>query len=355
MASNEFLHFFPTPMFLRMPTAGLDIADGEIRFIELREDRGTFKVEKYDRQELAPGVISGGSIQKKDELVAALTKIREANRLKFVRVSLPEEKSYLFHTTVPYVADHDEMRESISFTIEENVPLSADEVVFDYEVIANGSAQTSKEVAVAVSVLPISVVDLYVDVIRSSGLRPMSLMVESQAIAKAVVPKENSNAFLVLNVRAETTAIYIVNNNTVHFTSAFSTKGGSVSAPITSSAITQGGEIITEGEKDQENDPDDLASYSSSILTEVRRVYNYWHSRGVGSKEANKIKKFLVCGDSALSKQFQQKLAELFSTNVETANVWTNALTFDEYVPDIPAEEALRYAAAIGLALPQNI
>lgn len=339
-----------------MPTAGLDITDREIRFIELREDRGAFKVEKYDKQELADGVIRGGTIEKRDELVAALTKIREANHLKFVRVSLPEEKAYLFHTTVPYVDDPDEMRESISFTIEENVPLSAEEVVFDYDVIVNGAVETSKEIEVAVSVLPIDVVDLYIDVIRSSGLRPMSLMVESQAIAKAVIPKENPNAFLIINVRAETTALYIVNNNTVHFTSAFSTRGGSVGAPVSSAAITKEGELVSDEDRDSEADAtDDFTSHISSILTEVRRVHNFWHSRGIGAKKENHIKKFLVCGDHALNKEFKKQLTEAFSVDIEPANVWGNALAFDEYVPEIPAEEALHYAAAIGLALPQNL
>ncbi|MEX0672605.1 MAG: pilus assembly protein PilM [Candidatus Paceibacterota bacterium] len=354
MTSNEFLHFFPAPTFLQMPTAGLDIADGEIRFIELREDRGVLGLQNYGMQKIANDVIEEGSIEKKEELVAALTKIREENGLKFVRVSLPEEKSYVFHTTVPYAANPDEMRDAISFTIEENVPLSAENVVFDYNVIGRKSVKVSEDVDVAVSALPINVVEMYIDVIRSSGLRPMSLMVESQAIARSVVPKENPNSFLVINIDTETSVVYIVNNNTVHFTSAFPTKNAGSSVLTSSTSITQEGELV-DNKEDSISEEDTFFSNASEILAEVKRVYDYWHSRGIGSQKDNQVKKFLICGDHALDKQFQKKLAETFSVDVETANVWINAMTFDESVPEIPVDEALRYAAAIGLALPQNI
>lgn len=370
MASGEFLHFFPTPTFLRMPTAGLDISDDAIRFIGLRRDRGSYLLEKHDCRDVPDGVIQNGTIKDQESLVPLLSEIREANDLTFARVALPEEKSYLYHATVPYVADDDEMRESVAYTIEENVPLSAHEVVFDYDVTAIGSVEEESDVEVVVSVLPADVVNEYLEVITASGFRPLSLMVESQAIAKAVVPRDAAESVAIINISEGTTAVYIVKHGAVHFTSAFSTEGGSVSAPVKMSFVDNELEE-GEGEKkggssEDESEPEDrleegaaeessgeevfVEQYGRSIATEVRRVVDYWETHG-----GDEITRLMLCGEHAGSAPFKQFLAGALDRQVLTANVWVNALSFEEVIPNIPREAALYYAAAIGLALPQHM
>lgn len=338
-----------------MPTAGLDISDDAIRFIELRSDRHAFLLEKYDSQELPGGVIQNGTIQQKEELIAALTEVREANDLKFVRVSLPEEKSYLYHASVPYLSDDSQMRESVSYTIEENVPLSMEDVVFDYDVVATESPQEEEEVDVVVSVLPVEVVEEYLDVITTSGFQPLALMVESQAVAKAVVPKDDPGAYLIIHLKGEKTIAYIVNNNAVHFTSAFAAQNGSVSVPAHMSFV---GEDTAQETKESGEDASssELQEHSvTSIATEAKRVIDYWHTQAIGSQEGGKITNVILCGDHADNDEFKQALSAKLQLNVQTANVWVNALDFDVYIPEIPMSTAFHYTAAIGLALPQHM
>jgi Tfp pilus assembly PilM family ATPase len=44
---------------------------------------------------------------------------------------LPEEKAYLFTTSIPKVAQKD-IRSAIEFKMEENVPIPASDLVFDF-------------------------------------------------------------------------------------------------------------------------------------------------------------------------------------------------------------------------------
>ena len=39
------------------------------------------------------------------------------------------------------------------------------------------------------------------------------------------------------------------------------------------------------------------------------------------------------------------------SIPVEIANVWVNAFDFEEIIPDMPRQDSLRFAAAVGLTL----
>jgi len=366
-----------------MPTAGLDIGDRAIRFVELWRDRGTFKVAKYDKQTIEEGVITGGDISDRDMLVERLSELRKKHNLKFVRVSLPEEKAYLYHTSVPYVANAEEMRQSVQFTIEENVPHEPESVVFDYEVVKDEAVEEGVDVNIVVSVLPSDVVNAYLEVLDASGLRPMSLMVESQAITHAVVPRESHDTYLVINGGEHKTAIYIVDHAAVHFTSTFTTEGGTVATPVeqefseptnqldeseASPSVDAGEEADTpkndleqrleaiEATKDERSADEDrdafMQEHTNTIVQETRRVLQYWQSHGVGDTQSENVKKVLVCGVNAFDDSFKQQLSSKLGLEVQTANVWTNAFSLAEYVPQIHARDALEYAAAIGLALP---
>lgn len=375
-----------------MPTAGLDISEDAIRAVELRRDKGIFKLEKHDKREIGDDVISHGNISDRDALVRALTDIRKQNRMKFVRVSLPEEKSYLYHTSVPYVPDPDEMRQSVQFTIEENVPHEPDNVVFDYEVVTEEKVEEGVEVSVVVSVLPIEVVNAYLEVLDASGFRPMSLMVESQAICRAVIPHDDHESHVVLNVGSEKTSIYVVSHATVHFTSTFTTEGGSLSAPVAGEASGapnqfERSEVSAARESEDEEDeemgyveaklqeieetedrseepagredpPDgeadgntDMPS-AATIAQEANRVCSYWRSHGAAQQNNTDIVKAYLIGHHAFNDQFKQRLSAELDLDVDTANVWVNAFSLTEYIPSIHARDANEYGAAVGLALP---
>ena len=378
MSAGQFLHVFPTPGFLRMPTAGLDIKDRTARFVKLREDRGSYRLAGYDEREIPDDVIVNGSIQARAQLIEILSDLREANDLEFVRVALPEEKSYLYHTTVPYVTDQDELREAVEYTIEGNVPLPYEEIVFDYRLLATDEPKEGDHVDVVVSVLPAKVVNAYLEVLHESGLRPMALMVESQAIARAVVPQDDPDSMMILNVGNNKTSVYLISRNAVHFTSTFSTKGGSVASPASEGdgafafnadeAVNQLEAVDEAGEKTASKEPSDTDEINTeetkeadtidadaiipSIVKEVKRVRGYWQSHGVAAGKNDTLRKVVICGNHAYNEQFTQKLAGKLELPVETADVWGNAFSLEEYVPPIRADRAVHYAAAIGLALP---
>src|SRR5689334_7002004 len=103
MNLSKIFEAFPPPKFLALPCAGISITDTAVRCIQFDKKGGKLAIDKYYEKSLAPGVITSGQINNKDELINVLTEIKQKLKLDYVKVSLPEEKGYLFTSKLPIV------------------------------------------------------------------------------------------------------------------------------------------------------------------------------------------------------------------------------------------------------------
>jgi type IV pilus assembly protein PilM len=133
MSQKLFYKIFPTPVYLKNETVGLDISDQSIKFIGLIKKGDSFSVSKFDEIKIPLGIIESGQIKNKEELIKALSGLRQKNNLKDVIVSLPEEQAYIIRMKLPAMP-RNQIREAIELQLEEYIPLKADQVVFDYEI-----------------------------------------------------------------------------------------------------------------------------------------------------------------------------------------------------------------------------
>ena len=313
---KTFFDFIPTPRFLEMPSVGLAISDASIQFVELVNLGSRIKLGNYASRTLPQGAISGGFIYKPDEVVKVLKELKEKYNLKFVKASLPEEKAYLFKVDLPRAAEND-FHSNIEFILEENAPIALPDAIFDYIIFENEPSKPT--LGVAVSVVPKSVAESYIDVIREAGLAPLALEVESQAISRAVVSANQSEPCLVVNINKQKTALYLVTSGVVHFTLN----------------LNFGRDSMDE------------------IKEEIKKVY--WHG-GLEKpgEESKKFGKIIICGEALNINGVASLLSHGIGVPASVANVWTNAFFLGHFIPDISFEDSLAFAAAIGLALSNN-
>jgi Tfp pilus assembly PilM family ATPase len=317
----KFLDAFPPPQFINIPYAGLSISDTAVRCVQFVKRTDHLDLVKYAEKPIPLGAVLSGCINNAEEITQILTDLKKEVKINRVKVSLPEEKAYLFTTQIPIVGK-DELRSAIEFKLEENVPLSAQEIVFDYAVVS--SADNADHLDVVVSALPVSVVDVYVDTVRNAGLSLLSLEIESQAVIRALLPKRSKGSYLVIQFGHEKAGLYIVRDNIIHFTSTVNTKGESMENP-------------------------------TFLVQEINKLLKYWNNQAETRDYPNRqVDQVLLCGDN-----FNHDLVSFVSshTTVPTAlgNVWTNVCDINTTVPQIPFDESLRYASAIGLAIPMGI
>ncbi|MEI8062383.1 MAG: pilus assembly protein PilM [bacterium] len=361
--SEKLLSYFPTPYFLDMPHVGLDITPSSIKFIELVKAPGHLKIGKFGVQALSTPVVFDETLAGNQDLQAALTKIQRTQKISFVEVSIPEVKSYLYTVDVPE-GDDAGIRANIEMHLEENVPLSIAEAVFEYFPI-----RTDKRngiMTVAVSVVPYQIVKDYTLILEKSGMTPVSFFIEDQALSRAVIDYDDADTSLLVQISEKRTVLSIVADHAVQFTS---------SVPIGSSDFTDGlmreyGITKEEAEKmkiDPQYENVDLGQNKlfagvinglSAIKDETQRVFTYWQSfqdkLKSASGEVSMIKKIIISGRDGILPGLQEYFSSSLNAPVELANVWQNVFDLKTTVPDIKFNDALDFGTAIGLALPKH-
>ena len=202
-----FNRYFPTPHYLEMPHAGIDISSASVRMAALSRTSGGLKIKDYAEEKLSSPILPGQALLSHKNLVEVLKKMQKEHNLKFVEVSIPEEKSYLFTLDV-LDGTKEELRTRIEMHIEENVPISLDDAVFDYHRISKN--QKTGMQFVAVSVVSVGVINEVVLLVGTWGMIPISFLLEKQAFARAIVKKGGRETHLIVNIGHKNTVVSLV-------------------------------------------------------------------------------------------------------------------------------------------------
>lgn len=320
MKLDRIFKYFPAPRFLNIPFAGLSISDTHIYCIQFGTKNAEAYIEKYTEKVIPVGTITSGQINNKEKLISLLTDLKKELNLNYVKVSLPEEKAYLFTAKIPMVKS-EEVVSAIESKIEENVPVPGGELCFDYKLVEH---REKEHLDVVVSAVPTSVIDSYVEAITLAGLSPLSLEIESQSIARALLPKKSKGTVLIVNFVAGKVGLYVATNRVVNFTST----------------IAVGNEVP--------KNPNLLAQ-------EVKKLFIYWHTlKDIAGKPERKINQIIICG-ADFPEDIVQYLSATEQCSIALGSVWTNIFDLSLYVPEIPFNKSLAYSTAVGLALPSEI
>ncbi len=362
--STKLLTYFPTPYFLDMSHVGLDITPSSVKYIELTKESGHLKINKFGSQKLANQISFDDSLVNNKDLQDALTQIQKTQKISFVEVSIPEVKSYLYTTDVP-AGDDSGMRANIEMHLEENVPLTLAEAIFEYFPIR--ADKKTGMVTVAVSVVPYQIVRDYTILLEKSGMTPISFLIENQALSRAVINYDDSSAYLLVQISDKRTILSIVSDHALQFTSSVSIG----SADFTDGLMREYCISKEEAEK-MKTDPlyenvdlDNNKVFAgminglSAIKDETQRVIVYWQSfqdklKSSGETSGAMIKKIILSGHDSLLPGLREYFSTSLNVEVEVANVWQNVLDLKDTVPDIKFNDSLDFATVIGLALPKH-
>ena len=351
---GRFFSSFPPPKFLNLKVTGIDISDSSIKVLELRQTKYGNIPNFFEEQRISPGIVSQGGIEKPGALVEVLTALQKKYDMNFIRASLPEEKAYLFNTTVPNSRDKEQIYNSIEFKLEEHVPIPSGESVFDYDVIQ----EKGDTIDVSVTVFPKTVIENYYKVFKEAGLTPASLVLEGQAIANSVVPKGDTCTYMIVDFGRTRSGISIVKNGIVSFTSTVDVGGDELTEAI--KKYFKVDDIEAREMKNQKgfiNNKENEQLYNSMINTvsalkdEINRHFVFWNNKNENDKEEDKISKIILCGGNASLSGLPEFLSLGIRSEIEKADVWQNAFSYDVYIPPMRYEMSLSYATVVGLAL----
>jgi type IV pilus assembly protein PilM len=348
---------FPPPQIMSFPCVGVDVSDTSLKYIEFK--RGTsesLEVKQWGDIDIPAGIVERGNVHDVTKLSAILSELKQKTKAQYVRMSLPEERAYLFETTIDEHVPAKEIRGLLDFRLEENVPLSPRDAYFDYAVVGRDAETGDRRVVVAVYAQ--STINSYYEACTNAGVVPLSFEIEAQAIARATVPKTHGGTYLIVDFGKTRMGVGIVFNGILMYTSTMEIAGSQISeemrkvlgnvseSELTTIKNTKG----LAGTKDNEKIAAILKKYAENIADELSIRVHYWHSRGI-DKEERTVKKVIVCGGSANMFGLPEFLSTKLEIPTERAHVWANAFSLEEHVPDISRRYSYGYATAVGLAL----
>lgn len=358
---NQFLETFPPPAFLSMPAVGIDISDYSIKFIEFVHGKHGLRVGRFGAKKIPAGIVASGRIQKHDALVTILSELREEHGLRFVRASLPEERGYLFDTHVPADLSPNEIRGALEFSVEEHVPIPPEQAIFDYDVVRTVGGDKHKR-TVVVSVFPREEVEMYTSLFTRAGLTPLSLEIEAQALARAVVPNNDVRTHIIVDFGKQRSGISIASGGVTRFAVTVDIGGDAITDAISAAYPDAKPEEVDEmkntqglgGFHDNKELRTTIHTIVDSLTKEIDKHRVFWQTHELGKQNNTEAARIILCGGNANLAGFSEYVSRALSVPVARANVWTNVLDIEKQIPPIHFRYSLGYAPAIGLALHES-
>lgn len=333
---RTFFDLFPAPEFLLLSTTGVAVTDSDTKFVQLRRKMfgDGFELAHASKVSNPQGAVEAGLIKNPNGLVSVLKKLSSHFNIRYAHATLPEEKVYLFTTSIEKVP-FEGLRDAVAFIVEENVPVSLAESVFDFEII--DQMADSNEIKLTVTVLPKDLVNAYITLFESAGITPISFDIESQAIARALIHRGDKQPNLIVNLSREKTGFYVVEDEVVQFS--------------TTSAYSIG--------------EDDSYPNLNDLKAEMHKVLAFWGARSdplrLSDSEASKsgqagkkIENIILCGFGASKHDFVKKLMSGSEVPYALADVWQNMSASRSHIPQMSFDKSLEYASTIGLILPRG-
>lgn len=316
MRSSFLSKHFPLPKFLKPPHIGVTFSDSVIKAVMFDGPLPNPDLKSIVIP-IDKGTIVGGNIANIPEITKKLAIVRESFKSSFVLFTIPDELTYIFSVSIP-ITKGGNVTESVAFTIEENVPFSLADTVFDFTPFSTVKSESGYQASVVVAACVKREIEKFTEVFHKSGFELVGCVHESQAIANAVIPKDFTGASYIAHSRGDRIGIYLIRNNIVCFSTLRS---------------------VLEGD------------YKKQFLDEYVKFVEY--SSKYGTEEDAQTKNIFVCGEFEYAKKTVEALIELGGStkNAKLSNVWSNVLRIEKNEPSISYEDSLNLAGPIGAIL----
>lgn len=340
----------PTP-----PYFGLDMSELSIKVLQMTHKGRYDSVYAFASEKIASGLIDNRDIKNIDAIVSAIKKVRKKAGIstKNVICSLPESKAFIRIVTIPQMKD-EEVTEAIKWEIEAAIPLSIDQVYYDWQILDQRLTKDKRQIDVIIAAVAKEFVNDFIHVLKKAGLTTYGLEIESVAQSNSLLrDDEKGVTTMIIDIGDKSTSFVITVDNIPVFTSNIP-----LSSELMTKAIEQTfGITYDEAEKIKimygigsvlKNDHVFQATKSvvENFVTEAQKSIDFYLNSLTYSEGIDRI---IMCGGGARMKGIAPYLSRRLGYNIELGNPWVN-MNFENTVPPIDRDKSVQYATVIGLA-----
>lgn len=345
--SNKKIHYF-----------GLDISDLSFKLAGVINKNNNFELINYNKLNVPPGYFENGKLIKITESAEIIRELINSSygpkiKTKFTHVCLPEKHTFIKLINLPPMSDV-EIPSAIEWAAEHHLPFSLDEIYFDYHIL--NKKNENREISVIIGAAPKKIVDDYTQMIKLSGLVPLSFEVEALAIARAIYPKEKllaKTTQAIIDLGANRSSLIICNQDTVMFSISLSISGNKITETISqtlkiSPQQAETAKIICglDPKKCQGGIKLILDKELNDLTLQIKQGLSYYQNNFNNPLPIDKI---ILVGGVANMIQLENVLAEKINLPIEVADFSTNFKI--DHKLNLNNNDLLSLATALGLAI----
>ena len=335
---------------------GIDISDLSIKVMQIKKGYKRDRVVGYASVALPQGCIENRVVIKKNLVIKAIKKVLVAAGIKANHVvcSLPETKAFLRIIHLPQMEEK-ELNEAVKWEMEMNIPMSVDQVYYDWQLLKEPVAKEKKKINVLTIAIAKTIVDSWLEIFEEAGLEVEGFDVESIAQLRSLLPEEENNkTTMIVDIGDRLTSFLIVTKGVPVFTS---------SIPLSSEAMINAislGMGVSHDEAQKviimhgigsviKNDHifDILKSVLENFIVEIEKSIEFFVT-GLGY--AQNVDEIILCGGGAKTKGIISYFSRRLQRKVVLGNPWVN-VNFGDSVPPLSRENSVQYTTVIGLAI----
>lgn len=335
---------------------GVDLSDVSVKVLELEKNGKILKVRSFSESSVSGGAIDNCVVIKKNEVADAIKRaLNKASPKKISSkktiLSLSESKAFLRVVNIPKMRK-EEAGEAIKWEIEASIPLSIDQVYYDWQFI-EGKVEGDKQSVLTVAVSR-EISDKLIAAVELAGLEVYAIEIESVASVRSLVHDEEKGATLIVDLGAKRTSFIIAKGSIPLFTSSIPFSSESLTDAIVKylNVTYQEAEEI-KIQKGISNLDEDSMIFSalqpslSNLVSELEKTIDFYVNMDGGDE---KIEKIILCGGGSNLKGIIPYISKSLSMEVEQGDPWTN-LNMGQSLPPISREKSSSYATVVGLAM----
>lgn len=166
---------------------GLDIESGSVAAAEVRVN-GRPQLGASGIAALPSGMISGeGEVADAEGLAALLKEFFSRHKLpKQVRIGLASQRVVVRAMRMPLIENPKELESAVRFQAQDHIPMSLDQAVLDYQVVARGIGENDRQMDVVVVAARRDTATAFAQTAYNAGLRPVGMDVSAFGMIRAL-------------------------------------------------------------------------------------------------------------------------------------------------------------------------
>ncbi len=354
MAENSFKKYFS--YFSKPQTFAVDVNNSDLKVFQIEKRRNKDIICGWSKKFLPQGIVVDFEVQKTEEFVSILKDaLNEAagKRIKgkSVIVSVPEDKIFLRLIKLPLMKK-DEVKEAIQWELESNIPISVEEVYFDWQIVK----KETKTMDVLVAATPKRVVDSIIKSFEMAGLSVSVIEADSVATERSVLGADEKGAVLVVDIGIDGTAYFVYREGYPVFSSSSSISGKMFTDIVSKEFGIEKNKAenyktkigLGANKQERERSLRIFKPILSNLIQELNRTIDFYNENLL--IDDKKIEKIILVGGGSSLKGLVSYVALHLKKDVIQGDPWKN-VQFKKQIPPISKEKAQSYITAIGLAL----